>query len=126
MAQAVQSQPKLRCTWRKDPRSLAEIGCEACRSTGPPQRFDSDRGVRVFLGLTGFSGYYRELKAGFRELGVKCTFIDLMGNPRDYRGRDEGSMAPVIRRVRDASEHAGAEILRDQLQQPKRLTLSAQ
>ncbi len=55
--------------------------------------------MRVFLGLTEVSGYYRGLKAGFRELGVKCTFIDLIGNPRDYRGHDDSPIVRVIRRL---------------------------
>ena len=45
--------------------------------------------TRIFLGLLEVAGYYENLKIGFEELGVECTFIDLGGNNLfQYGGSD--------------------------------------
>lgn len=47
---------------------------------------------RVFIGLQEISGYYANLKKGFRELGVDCTFVDLTANHRfGYDGDDKNN-----------------------------------
>jgi glycosyltransferase involved in cell wall biosynthesis len=38
----------------------------------------------VFIGLREIAGYFSNLKRGFEELGVKCTLLDLAGNPSRY------------------------------------------
>lgn len=43
---------------------------------------------RVFLGLTEVAGYYRNLKRGFSQLGVACTFVNLEEHPFQYGGHE--------------------------------------
>lgn len=59
--------------------------------------------MRVFLGITEIAGYYRGLKAGFDELGVPCTFVDLGGDVFRYGGSAESGLIRVIRRLRFSS-----------------------
>ncbi len=44
---------------------------------------------KVFIGLTEIAGYYSNLKKGFQDIGVECTFIDLSSHPFQYGGDDE-------------------------------------
>ena len=43
---------------------------------------------KVFIGLQEIAGYYGNLKKGFRDIDVDCTFIDLSSNPFHYNGDD--------------------------------------
>ncbi len=45
--------------------------------------------MKIFIGLTEIAGYYGNLKKGFREIGVECTFINLSSHPFKYGGDDE-------------------------------------
>jgi hypothetical protein len=47
----------------------------------------SDNHPRVFLGLRETAGYYQRLQTGFEEIGVRCTYADLSGNPHRYERR---------------------------------------
>ncbi len=40
--------------------------------------------MKIFIGLTEIAGYYNNLKKGFDELGIECTFIDLYNHPFKY------------------------------------------
>ena len=44
---------------------------------------------RIFIGLMETAGYYGNLKKGFREIGIECTFIDLSFHSFQYGGDDE-------------------------------------
>jgi len=44
--------------------------------------------LRVFLGLIEIAGYYRNLKEGFRELGIEADFYNLQYHPFRYGGND--------------------------------------
>ena len=54
---------------------------------------------RVFLGLAEVAGYYANLRAGFEELGVRATFVDLGAHPFDYGGASELLLVRATRRV---------------------------
>jgi len=43
---------------------------------------------KIFIGLSETSGYYSNLKKGFKELGQDCVFIDLSHNKHKYCGDD--------------------------------------
>ncbi|WP_440946617.1 glycosyltransferase [Methanosarcina sp. T3] len=43
---------------------------------------------RILLGLREIGEYNRNLKEGFQELGIRCTFIDLAYSPFQYTGSD--------------------------------------
>ena len=45
--------------------------------------------MKIFIGLTEIAGYYGNLKKGFREIGIECTFINLSSHPFNYSGDDE-------------------------------------
>lgn len=49
--------------------------------------------MRVFIGLTEIAGYYGNLAAGFRELGVDATFVNLGRNPFAYGTRQRKGIA---------------------------------
>jgi hypothetical protein len=57
---------------------------------------DGRRPRRVFLGLVEIAGYYRNLCESLRGLGVDCTFVDLSGNPFDYKGERQSVGLRVI------------------------------
>lgn len=59
-------------------------------STGPV------KGPRIFLGLVEIAGYYRQLQAGFHELGIDCTFVDLSGNPYAYPPKPDGRVIRTL------------------------------
>jgi hypothetical protein len=40
--------------------------------------------IRIFIGLREIAGYFRSLKSGFDELGIKSVFVDLGGQPFKY------------------------------------------
>ena len=44
---------------------------------------------KIFIGLTEIAGYYSNLKKGFQELDIECTFVDLSHHPFQYTGADE-------------------------------------
>ena len=52
----------------------------ASRGTPPP---------RVFIGLTEIAGFYGNLAAGLREVGVRATFVDLERHPFEYAPGDQ-------------------------------------
>jgi hypothetical protein len=49
--------------------------------------------MKIFIGLTEIAGYYNNLKKGFDELGVECTFITLHNHPLKY---DEDQTSNVL------------------------------
>jgi len=55
--------------------------------------------VRIFLGLTEVSGYYRQLKSGFTDLGTECTFIDLSDHRFRYGGTSRIWAAELLKNV---------------------------
>lgn len=60
--------------------------------------------MRVFLGLKEVAGYYQSLKEGFLELGVPCTFINLVPHRFNYEGQDN----PIFQRwVTQTSQQSG-------------------
>lgn len=61
--------------------------------------------MRVFIGLTEISGYYRGLQEGFQELGVESTFVNLSRHPFTYGGEASN---PLIRLVRALGEKRAA------------------
>lgn len=56
--------------------------------------------MRVLLGTMEVAGYYRGLKAGFEELGVPCTFVNLGAHAFGYGGDDAGALVRAIRSAR--------------------------
>lgn len=44
--------------------------------------------MRIFMGLNEIAGYFSNLKKGFNELGIDCTFVSLEEHPFQY-GCDE-------------------------------------
>ena len=53
--------------------------------------------MRIFIGLTEIAGYYTNLKQGFDELGVKCTFIDMSDNPFKYGDKQPNLCVRLIK-----------------------------
>lgn len=53
--------------------------------------------MRVFLGMGEVAGYYRGLKQGFEELGVRCTFVDITSHRFQYGGAENGALVRGIR-----------------------------
>ncbi|MFO0722393.1 MAG: hypothetical protein U1E65_01340 [Myxococcota bacterium] len=53
--------------------------------------------LRVFLGLSEVSGYYRSLRQGFEELGHPTEFIDLSRHPFQYGGADRSRLVEAYR-----------------------------
>ncbi len=49
----------------------------------------SARGPRVFLGLHEVAGYCDGLQRGFRELGVRCTYVTFSAHPFKYSARND-------------------------------------
>jgi len=52
--------------------------------------------MRIFLGLTEIAGYYRALKAGFDQTGVKATFVDLSNHRFQYKYSQDNSFLKLI------------------------------
>lgn len=44
--------------------------------------------MKIFLGLVEISGYYKNLKEGFRQRGVEADFFNLHYHPFSYKGHD--------------------------------------
>ena len=63
----------------------------------PRPRGDEQKRPRVLIGLGEVAGYYRGLKAGFDELGVEATYLDLSAHRFDYGGADQGLLVGWIR-----------------------------
>jgi glycosyltransferase involved in cell wall biosynthesis len=53
--------------------------------------------IRVFIGLTEIAGYYKGLKYGFDQLGIKCTFINLSNHPFKYGGDYQNILVKSIK-----------------------------
>lgn len=45
--------------------------------------------MKIFMGLTEVSGYYKNLKKGFEQLGIECTFVVYYESKFSYGGSDE-------------------------------------
>lgn len=52
--------------------------------------------IKIFIGLTEIAGYYGNLKRGFQEIGIECTFIDLSSHPFEYNRDDEPNILVQI------------------------------
>ncbi len=48
------------------------------------------------MGLRDTAGYYGNLKSGFDELGVKCTFINIKDHPYKYNEDDKPNVLAVL------------------------------
>jgi glycosyltransferase involved in cell wall biosynthesis len=63
--------------------------------------------MRVFIGLTEIAGYYKDLKNGFTDLGIECSFVNFDNNAFQYGGDDQISVVPwmkkMITKIRTAS-----------------------
>lgn len=47
-----------------------------------------EKKYRILIGLREIAGFYSNLKKGFKEKGVECTFINLQGHIFEYGGDD--------------------------------------
>lgn len=57
----------------------------------------SPRAHSVLIGFREISGYCRNLRAGFEEIGVRATFVDLWEDPRGYASAtDQGGLTRLV------------------------------
>lgn len=55
--------------------------------------------MKIFIGLVEIAGYYANLKKGFEQLGIECTFVDLNNHKFRYGGDDNPLIVSWIKKT---------------------------